>query len=79
MRWKPTARALAAIKAGEYTELSIAFDEDIPNNVDGEGQGFGLWAVALSTRPFLDDMLPVAASRDTDPPPATSRHHVRVP
>lgn len=70
MRWKPTARALAAIKAGEYTELSIAFDEDIPNNIDEAGQGFGLWAVALLNRPFLDDMLPVAASRDTDPPPA---------
>lgn len=70
MRWKPTARALQSIKAGEYTELSIAFDEDLPNNVDGKGQGFGLWAVALLNCPFLDDMLPVAASRDTDPPPA---------
>jgi hypothetical protein len=70
MRWKPTARALAAVKAGEYTELSIAFDEDVPNNVDGEGQGFGILAVALCMRPFLDDMLPVAASRDTEPPPA---------
>jgi hypothetical protein len=70
MRWKPTSRALASVKAGEYSELSIAFDEDVPNNVDGTGQGFGILAVALCMRPFLDDMLPVAASRDTDPPPA---------
>lgn len=69
MRWKPTARALAAIKAEEYTELSITFDEDLPHNVDERGQGFGLWAVALLNTPFLDDMLPVAASRDTDQPP----------
>lgn len=64
MRWKPTQRALAAVKASEYTELSIAFDSDLPNNVDGAGQGPGLWAVALLNTPFLDDMLPVAASRD---------------
>jgi phage I-like protein len=64
MRWKPTQRALAAIKAGEYTELSIAFDDDLPHNTDGNGQGPGLWAVALLNTPFLDDMLPVAASRD---------------
>jgi phage I-like protein len=69
MRWKPTARALAAVKAGEYTELSIAFDSDLPNNVDGSGQGPGLWAVALLNTPFLDDMLPVAAGRDMDTPP----------
>jgi hypothetical protein len=61
MRWKPTSRALNAIKAGEYTELSIAFDEDLPRNTDGAGQGPGLWAVALLNTPFLDDMLPVAA------------------
>jgi hypothetical protein len=70
MRWKPTGRALMAIKAGEYTELSIAFDDDLPHNVNGEGQGPGLWAVALLNRPFLDDMLPVAASRDTGRSPA---------
>jgi hypothetical protein len=73
MRWKPTARALQAIKAGEYTELSIAFDDDLPHNVDGSGQGPGLWAVALLNTPFLDDMLPVAASRSTDIPPARER------
>jgi phage I-like protein len=69
MRWKPTSRALNAIKAGEYTELSIAFDEDLPRNTDGAGQGPGLWAVALLNTPFLDDMLPVAAGRDSDTPP----------
>ena len=69
MRWKPTSRALSSIKAGEYTELSIAFDEDLPRNTDGAGQGPGLWAVALLNTPFLDDMLPVAAGRDSDTPP----------
>jgi phage I-like protein len=75
MRWKPTQRALAAVKAGEYTELSIAFDEDLPRNTDGEGQGPGLWAVALLNTPFLDDMLPVAASRDTGRSPAAPGSH----
>ena len=41
--------------------LDATFDEDIPHNTDEKGQGFGLWAVALLNRPFLDDMLPVAA------------------
>lgn len=67
IRWKPTARALAAVKAGEYTELSITFDEDWPNNVTGEGQGPTILAVALTNLPFLDDMLPVAASRGDGP------------
>lgn len=70
MRWKPTAQALGSIKAGEYTELSIAFDDDVPNNTDGAGQGPGLIAVALLNLPFLDDMLPVAASRHDDRDPA---------
>jgi hypothetical protein len=63
MRWKPTDRALGMIKAGEYSELSIAFDEDMKNNTTGDGQGPGLYSVALTNLPFLDDMLPVAASR----------------
>jgi phage I-like protein len=82
MRWKPTARALQAIRAGEYTELSITFDEDLPHNVDEKGQGFGLWAVALLNGPFLDGMLPVAASRTDDPPlatPATRENTMTTP
>jgi hypothetical protein len=75
-RWKPTARALTAIKNGEYSELSIAFDEDWPNNTTGDGQGPTLLAVGLVMRPFLDDMLPVAASAvddlDPDEPGKTS-------
>jgi phage I-like protein len=70
MRWKPTRRALGMIQDGEYTELSIAFDEDLADNLTGKGQGPGLVAVALLNLPFLDDMLPVAASRDLGGSPA---------
>lgn len=72
MRWKPTARALAAVKAGEYSELSITFDEDWPDNTTGKGQGPAIVAVALTNMPFLDDMLPVAATRDHGRSPADS-------
>lgn len=61
MRWRPTSRALSYIKAREYTELSIAFDDDWPNQ-SGIGQGPTLLAVALCNRPYLDDMVSVAAS-----------------
>jgi hypothetical protein len=67
MRWKPTAKALQRIQAGEMTELSITFDENWPDNVKGEGQGPTILAVALTNLPFLDDMLPVAASRTASP------------
>jgi phage I-like protein len=63
IRWRPTSRALGMIKAGEYSELSIAFDQHMEHNVDGRDQGPALYAVALTNLPFLDDMLPVAASR----------------
>jgi hypothetical protein len=72
MRWKPTAQALAAIKAGEYSELSITFDEDWPDNTTGAGQGPAIVAVALTNLPFLDDMLPVAASRHDPHDPAAA-------
>lgn len=63
IRWHPTAKALAAIQAREYSELSITFDDDWPDNVEGKGQGPTILAVALTNLPFLDDMLPVAANR----------------
>lgn len=66
MRWKPTARALQMVTQREYTELSIAFADDYPDNETGEGQGPTILSVALTNTPFLDDMLPVAASRDND-------------
>src|SRR4051812_43542822 len=37
MRWLPTARALQMVTQREYTELSIAFFNDLPHNVTGEG------------------------------------------
>jgi phage I-like protein len=70
MRWRPTKRALGMIQEGEYSELSIAFDEDFADNTTGKGQGPTLLAVALTNLPFLDDMLPVAASRDLGGSPA---------
>lgn len=63
MRWRPTARALQMVTAREYTELSIAFSEDMEHNTSGAPQGPTILSVALTNTPFLDDMLPVAASR----------------
>lgn len=73
MRWKPTAKALSKIQAGEYTELSITFDDDWPDKTTGAGQGPTILAVALTMLPFLDDMLPVAASRRQGDPAAGDR------
>jgi hypothetical protein len=67
-RWRPTALALGYITAGEITEMSIAFTENIASNVDGSPQGPGLLSIALTNTPFLDDMVPVAASRDHELP-----------
>lgn len=66
MRWLPTARALQMVTAREYTELSIVLFHDLEHNVTGEGQGPTIVSVALTNTPFLDDMLPVAASRDNN-------------
>jgi phage I-like protein len=66
MRWRPTARAAQMVSSREYTEVSIAFSHDYPDNETGEGQGPTILSVALTNTPFLDDMLPVAASRDHD-------------
>ena len=63
MRWRPTARALQMIKAGEYSELSLAFAGDHADNRTGASQGPALLSVALTNMPFLDSMMSVAASR----------------
>jgi phage I-like protein len=63
MRWKPTPRAYQMVQAREYTELSIVLYHDMEHNVTGEGQGPAVGSVGLVNTPFLDDMLPVAASR----------------
>jgi hypothetical protein len=78
IRWRPTAKALQAIQAREYTELSIAWDDDWPNNTTGEGQGPAILAVALLNLPFLDDMLPVAASRHGGSPAAPGNGEDRM-
>lgn len=70
MRWKPTARALKKIKDGEYSELSIAFDWEAEHNQTGEKRGPALLSVALTNTPFVDTMLPVAASRHDGGSPA---------
>lgn len=70
MRWKPTSRALGMIQGGEYSELSIAF-APVPHNTTGADQGEVLISVALTNLPFLDDMLPVAASRSFGTTPAS--------
>lgn len=68
IRWRPTARALRMITDREYSELSISFAENLPHNVTGAGQGPTLLSIALTNLPFLDDMLPVAASRSRTTP-----------
>lgn len=78
IRWRPTARALQAIQAREITEMSIAFDDDWPHNVTGEGQGPAILAIALCNQPFLDDMLPVAASRNGGSPAASGNGDTRM-
>ncbi|MDP9203649.1 MAG: phage protease, partial [Gemmatimonadota bacterium] len=74
MRWRPTARALQMVTAREYTELSIAFAEDMEHNTTGAPQGPTILSVALTNTPFLDDMLPVAATRRDGDPPHDSLH-----
>ena len=78
IRWRPTQKALRGIQEREYTELSIAFDDNWPNNTTGEGQGPAVLAVALLNLPFLDDMLPVAASRHGGSPAAPGNGEDRM-
>jgi phage I-like protein len=63
MRWRPTNRALGMIREREYTDLSISFGP-VDDKSTGAPQGDVLIAVALTNLPFIDTMLPVAASRD---------------
>lgn len=78
VRWRPNARAKQAIEAREYTEMSIAFDDDWPHNTTGEGQGPTILAIALCNQPFLDDMLPVAATRGGGSPAAPGTGDTRM-
>lgn len=68
IRWRPTPPALRMIQHGEYSELSIAFDE-FTDPRTGKAEGQALIAVALTNRPYLNDMVSVAASRGTGGPP----------
>ncbi len=61
-RWVPTTKALSMVKDREYTEMSIAFDVESTDN-RGVEQGPTIFAIALTNTPFLDNMIPVAASR----------------
>lgn len=63
VRWAPTQRALSMVKAREVTEMSVVIAWDYPNKTTGAGQGPTLLSVALTNTPFLDTMIPVAASR----------------
>ena len=63
VRWRPTARAHQMLKAREYTEMSIAFNDTMQSNT-GELQGPTLLAIALTNRPFVDTMASIAASAD---------------
>lgn len=79
VRWSPTPRALQMIREGEYTELSIAFLDHFEHNVTCEDQGPVLVSIALTNLPFLDDMLPVAASRGRGANPGVSGEEPNMP
>jgi phage I-like protein len=76
VRWKPTEKAKAYVRAGEITEMSIAFQDNVASNADGSLQGPGLLSIALTNLPFLDDMVPVAASRESPEPPEPRGDHM---
>lgn len=80
IRWRPTARALRMISDREYSELSITFLSDLEHNTTGASQGPTIITIALTNLPFLDDMLPVAASRSAITPagPAPSTEVTRM-
>lgn len=62
VRVKPTPRAKKLIDEGEYDSMSIVLYHDMPHNVTGEGQGPAVIAISFTNLPFLDDLVPVAAS-----------------
>lgn len=62
VRWLPTTRGLDTVKSREYTEMSISFVDSLVDNKGGI-QGPTILAVALTNTPFLDEMIPIAASR----------------
>lgn len=62
VRWLPTTRGLDTVKSREYTEMSISFVDQLQDN-KGSIQGPTILAVALTNTPFLDEMIPIAASR----------------
>jgi hypothetical protein len=66
MRWKPTARALAGDQGRRVLRALDRVRRRLAAQQHGEGQGPTPPRRRLVMRPFLDDMLPVAASRDDD-------------
>lgn len=62
VRWFPTPRGADTVKSREYTEMSISFVDKLEDKT-GKLQGPTILAVALTNNPFLDDMIPIAASR----------------
>lgn len=61
VRWVPTPKALKMVKDGEYTEMSIAFSMEFADN-KGNIQGPTIKAIALCNRPFVQDMVSIAAT-----------------
>lgn len=72
IRWQPVARALSMLREREYTEMSIEWADDVLNPYTGFTQGPAVFAVALTNRPFLNEMIRVAASRDQAATPSAS-------
>lgn len=72
-RWHPTPKAEERIRGREYTEMSIAWADDLVNPRTSKEQGPTLLSIALTNTPHLDTMVPIAATRGEGGSRADSR------
>jgi phage I-like protein len=70
-----TARALEMIKAEEYRFVSPAIAWGVKDKISGEDQGTTLTSLALTNRPFLEELPPIKLSEIAG---VGSRDHVPV-
>jgi len=78
--YEPTERARALIQNREYRYISPAIDWTMRNKRTGKPQGAALTSVALTNRPFLEEMPQIRLSDPAylpagDVPPPSGRHH----
>ncbi len=73
--WTP--RAAEQIRAGEYRWTSVAIHPNFIDPVSGTSQGPTLTSVALTNKPFLQGLEPIAASQgfQGEQPPVNDHQH----